>query len=95
MKYGIATTQLAKDMGLQDGDKIVKIGDRTLDYFNGAEVAKDVLLNDVRNIEVERNGKITEVTIPEAGVEKLKSNQSEAAGMIAPRFPTIVFNIDP
>jgi hypothetical protein len=48
MKYGIATTQLAKDMGLQDGDKIVKIGDRTLDYFNGAEVAKDVLLNDVR-----------------------------------------------
>ncbi|MCO6460327.1 MAG: RIP metalloprotease RseP [Saprospiraceae bacterium] len=94
MKYGIATTQLAKDMGLQDGDHILKIGDNTVKYFNGAEVAKDVLLNNVRTIEVDRNGIATKINIPESAVAKLSANQKEAVGMLAPRFPTVVYKID-
>lgn len=95
MKYGIATTSLAREAGLQDGDRILKIGNNDFRYFNGAEIAKDILLENVRHLTVERNGRQEVITIPESAVASIISNQKDAVGMIAPRFPAVVEKVDP
>jgi len=95
MKYGIATTSLAREAGLQDGDRILKIGNNNFRYFNGAEIAKDILLENVRQLTVERNGSQEVITIPESAVASIISNQKDAVGMIAPRFPAVVEKVDP
>ncbi len=90
MQYGIATTQLAKDIGLKDGDKILKIGNNDFKYFNSGELAKDILLDNAKTIRINRNDLIMTLHIPDSAVQKIQSNQKEAIGMIAPRMPIIV-----
>lgn len=95
MKYGIATTQLAKDLGLQDGDKILKIGNKEFKYFNPGELAKDILLDNATTLEVKRNDMVFTLNVPDSAIQKIQANQKEAVGMIAPRMPVIVHELVP
>lgn len=60
--YGIHADSLAQDIGLRDGDKILKVGDHEITQLS--DVVSFVLLEDAKNILVERDGRQETVTIP-------------------------------
>lgn len=90
MQDGIAVTEAGKKMGLQTGDKILKIDGKVADRFETSTVNM-LFANDVT---VLRNGK--EVTFPvnENGVaDVLKANEAKA--YFSPRFTPVVDSILP
>ncbi len=85
LKYGIAADSLAIEMGLKDGDKILKVGNNTVDNF--AKIPGEMILSQAHTLEIERNGQPTTVTLPKDYINKLIKNK---ASFIAPRFPFVI-----
>ncbi len=56
------TDSLGYELGLQNGDKIVQVGDIPFEKFNPGAFNMGIIINDARSYIVERNGK--EVTLP-------------------------------
>ncbi|GAB3756569.1 RIP metalloprotease RseP [Spirosoma pomorum] len=74
-KYGIVAYDLAKSIGLQTGDKIVKVNGRTITDFNEIR-GSDVILGDNSTYTVERNGKLIDIDIPNDFIDKLADKKS-------------------
>ncbi len=91
LKYGIATNDLAKKIGLKDGDNIVAIDNRTVEYF-GDETA-DIVFKDAKTFTVKRDSQILKINIPE-GLTKEIAKGKGATDFIAIRFPAIVDSLN-
>jgi regulator of sigma E protease len=74
-KYGIVAYDLAKGIGLQTGDKIVKVNGKPITDFNEIR-SSDVFLGNNSSYTVERNGKLEDIYIPNNFVDKLADKKS-------------------
>jgi regulator of sigma E protease len=84
-RFGIVAGELARQIGLQTGDKIVKVNGKDFDDFSEA-VGSDVFLASNSNYTVERNGELVDIDIPNDFIEKL--SEPEARGtFIRPAEP--------
>lgn len=75
VRYGIVAYDLAKQIGLQTGDKILKINGKSYKSF-GDISSSDVLLGNNSYYTVERNGKVFDVNIPNDFIDKLSDRKS-------------------
>ena len=85
--YGIWTNETGKDMGLADGDKILRIGDFVPESYS--ETAMEILLSEGEDIVVDRNGEEVRVPITTAALADIVANKS-LMGIIRPRMPYVV-----
>lgn len=84
-KHGIIASDLAKEIGLQDGDKILTIDGSYVEDFN--QIPMELLLENTKIIEVERNGNKVNIELPEDAVTKLIQSKEV---FISYRIPFIV-----
>ena len=85
VKYGITVDSLAYDMGLRNGDKIISIDDIEVDDFH--KIMIDIVLNDSKTLQIERNGQGREIPIPRTlRAQLLNSKES----FISIRYPFYV-----
>ena len=92
-KYGIVAGDLAKEIGLRTGDRIVRINGKTYEDFSDVR-SSDVLLGSNSSYTVERNGQPVEILIPNNFVEKL-SDQKSAERFVEPAIPFKVGELTP
>ncbi|MEM1359509.1 MAG: site-2 protease family protein, partial [Bacteroidota bacterium] len=59
---GMVVDSLGQEMGLQNGDKLLLVGDKPFERFNSRILLREVAINNVREVTVERNG--SELVIP-------------------------------
>jgi len=87
-KYGIVAFDLAKEIGLRTGDKIVAVNGKPIEDF--AEVrSSEVFLGSDSYYTVEREGKLIKIAIPNDFIEKL-SDKKNAKMFLEPAQP---FNV--
>ncbi len=84
VKYGIYADSLAQEIGLQSGDKIVRLDGREVDDFN--QIVPTLILENVRTITVEREGELKDVTFPEEAVPEILRGKP----FISVRLPFII-----
>jgi regulator of sigma E protease len=73
VKYGIVTDSVGYSIGLRNGDKILSVDNQKIDNF--AQISSDILLNDRKTIQVERNGEVINIDIPRNFIaQMLKGN---------------------
>ena len=84
-KYGITVDSLGYNMGLRDGDKIVSIGGKYIEDFN--QIPMELILGDSDYVEVERDGVLTKVELPEDAVKQMVQHKSL---FISAQFPFVV-----
>lgn len=85
-KYGIAVSKEGRQIGLQDGDKIVKVNGQPIQEFD--EIYNmDVLLDAGSYYTVERNGQVRDVPIPANFMDLMaeKKKKREQALFAVPR----------
>lgn len=82
--YGFEFSQSAKEMGFEDGDKIVSIKGNQIDDI--AKVASEMILGGAGDIVVERNGELKTIHISDKGVGSLIDDKQ----FISPIIPFIV-----
>jgi len=89
VKYGIVCDSTALSIGLQNGDKIISIDNEVIEDFS--KIMPHILLNDVKSIQVERDGQLIDIPVNKELVAKLIKNKSS---FILPRIPFQPFVID-
>ena len=90
LQYGIAADSLAQEIGLQDGDQILKLNGREFDEFDPVEFRKALIFGDPARIEVRKDGRVEQVTVREDQINELANYRGE---LIAPRLPFVVDSI--
>jgi regulator of sigma E protease len=89
---GIHALELAQEIGLQTGDKIVKINGKEFDDFS--EIYNpDVLLSSNATYTVERSGSMVEVPIPGNFIENF-NDKGKALSFVIPRQQPIIGTIE-
>lgn len=94
-KYGIATSTVAREMGLQDGDHILRIDDVPFEKFNDAIVVKAILINNASKITVRRDGRELDIPVPADMAGKLASHAKTKEPLFQARMPFTVGKLMP
>jgi regulator of sigma E protease len=81
VKYGIETDSVGFAIGLRNGDKILSVDNQYIENF--VQITSDIVLNNRKTIQVERDGKILNIEIPKEYVPKMLKGK----GQIDPRIP--------
>jgi regulator of sigma E protease len=89
--YGIATDTLGYSMGLRDGDKILAINNVEVTNFN--KIPAEILLNETRSIQVERDGRQMDIPVTEANISQMIESRGKNM-LVAPRFPCIIDSLE-
>ncbi|MBP9927032.1 MAG: site-2 protease family protein, partial [Cyclobacteriaceae bacterium] len=85
---GVQALDLAKQIGIQTGDKIIKINGQKFEYFD--DVAKpDVLLSHNSSYTVLRGDKEIEIPIPSNFIEQFDKKEAVANFLIPRRVPVV------
>ena len=85
-KYGIVADSLAQEFGLRDGDKILSINGKEVNDFY--RITTEMILEDAKTIEVERDGKVVVIELPKDATTRLLSAQD--VNFISYRTPFLV-----
>ena len=75
VKYGVECSELAKEIGFQNGDKILEI--EGVYYENFAEVPEAILISGASEVLVDRNGETVSISIPSNIIEQLIERNSK------------------
>jgi regulator of sigma E protease len=81
LKYGIVTDSVGYAIGLRNGDKIITVDNQHVENF--LQIVPDIVLNNRKTIQVERNGQLVNIDIPKEYIPKLLKGK----GQIDPRTP--------
>ena len=83
LKYGIECSDLAKEIGFQNGDKILTIDG--VYYENFSDIPEAILISGASEVLVDRNGETVSISIPSNIIEQfIEKNQSGFIGMAWP-----------
>ena len=80
-KYGIVVNDVGREIGLEDGDKILSVDNEYVENF--MKIIPTVVLDNAKTIQVERDGKKVDVDITDADLALLLKSKA----VMAPRFP--------
>lgn len=84
---GVWTNEIGLEMGIQHGDKILRIGDYTPESYS--ETALEILLSQGEDLIVERDGQEVRIPIAVEYIEEMIKNK-KFVGLIKPRMPYVV-----
>lgn len=75
VKYGIVTDSVGHDIGLRNGDKIISLDNHHVEDF--MHITSDIALNNRKTIQVERDGEVISIPIPQEYIAKLLKGKGQ------------------
>ena len=90
VKDGIYVDAIGAEMGLQNGDKILTVGDYKIEKFGSSEVVRRVILDGARSIKVERNGASVDVPIADKYVKLFASADFKGRKLFYTPIPFVI-----
>lgn len=73
VRYGIVVDSIGRDMGLQNGDRIVSLDNQEIERFSN--IIPDIVLNERQTMQIQRDGRRMELEIPKSVIrEVIKGN---------------------
>jgi regulator of sigma E protease len=86
LEYGVYADSLMLENGVQQGDKIISVGGTKPQTLG--KVSQEILINDARDLEVERNGNLVAINLAEDIDQKMLAKGQQA--MFYERYPNRV-----
>lgn len=90
LEYGISVDSVGYDMGLRDGDKLVRIGDTEFEKFNPRLIIKELVFNGADELVVNRDGREVTIDIDEKYVQELTKYDNRNVELAGIRLPYII-----
>ncbi len=85
-KHGLYYHEVAKEIGLQDGDIVLKVDNFEVEESN--DIARYILLENASQLTVQRGSEVIELSIPEGYDQRMISEEVKIFAQV--RFPVIV-----
>ena len=90
LKYGVYSDSLGKRIGVQDGDKIVKVAGKPVEKVG--TVGSEIIMSEAKTITVDRNGQLIDLAIPTGFIKQL--NENRLGGFTYIRYPLLVDSVE-
>lgn len=90
VKYGVMCDSLALNAGFQNGDKIISVDSQKIEDFG--KIVGQIVLNNAKLVQVERNGELVNIQMPEALIRELI--KAKRIGFLSPRTPFTIGEFD-
>ncbi len=87
---GIYVDSLASEIGLRDGDQIKFLGDQKYDKFNGRLISKAIIIDNIKDITVVRNGSEVKVPVDPRFVGELSKYGNNKVSLVGARVPGVI-----
>ncbi|MEM8529095.1 MAG: RIP metalloprotease RseP [Bacteroidota bacterium] len=94
VKDGLYADSLGIELGLQNGDEIISVGDAPFDKFNQGIIIREIVINGAEEMRVRREGQEVTISIDNDRWTKILSSSTGDKSLISPRQPTIVQAVD-
>ena len=91
---GIYVDSVGYEMGLRNGDHIVRIGDFPFVKFSDGDVMRHVILDDARNIKVRRNGQLMDIPVDDKYAELFASSDFKDQQIFSAPYPLVIKKVD-
>ncbi len=82
---GIVVDSMGYEMGLRDGDKILKLGVNNFDRFSPGAVKREIIVNGINTITVERNSAQVKVPV-DISLAKTLTSTAKGANLFTARY---------
>ncbi|THH41175.1 RIP metalloprotease RseP [Neolewinella litorea] len=92
---GIAADSLGREIGLESGDHILRVGNVPFERFNDRIVLREIAINNARNIDVNRNGQEVAVEVDPKWTDLLTRYENKNARLFTMRMPLVVADVAP
>lgn len=92
-RYGIAMDSVLLKQGFQNGDNILKLGDQPFDRFDPGVFVEALVLNDVRDVTILRNGNQQVLHLSDDVAQQITSQKIPKASLMRPRIPFIADSV--
>ncbi len=93
VEYGIHVDSLGMQLGLKNGDKIISVGGVPFDKFNDRQIFREIIINEAKDIKVNREGNTLTLKITDENVGELTKRKNKGLRLFVPRVPFIVEQI--
>lgn len=93
VQHGIAVTDLGYELGLRDGDMVMKIGDVEFDKFNARVVTRELVINRPKTITLKRNGAQFSLDVDDEVVSKLTKYENKDERLFYARIPYVISDV--
>ncbi len=91
MYDGYAFSELAKEIGFQNGDKILSIDGKK--YGNYELIAQDITISNPEYVEIIRNGSVVKLQFDSDFIPRLLK-QAQVEPFLSPRMPMVIAGVD-
>jgi regulator of sigma E protease len=95
VKHGLHFDKGLHAAGFQDGDMILKVGNRPMDKVDPGILVEEVVLNGQRNITVQRDGQQTEIALPADFATQLTNGTMKKGNLFEPRTMFVIDSVAP
>jgi regulator of sigma E protease len=89
LTYGVYVDTLGEKIGIQNGDRIVSVNGKEVENFN--KLSGDFILNEAHTIQVQRNGQMLNLKVPEGSIRTLINRKGDP--LARPAFPAVVDSV--
>ena len=83
--HGVSVGYLGEAMGIENGDKIIRVGEEEVESFNAIVIS--IVRNQAESITVDRNGSLLE--LPVKVNDRIRLRKTSPENFISPRIPFI------
>ncbi|MBI3720130.1 MAG: RIP metalloprotease RseP [Sphingobacteriales bacterium] len=91
LKYGVYADSLGTKIGVKDGDRIIAVNGKKVERVG--TVGTEIIINEAKQITIDRNGEQKVLDIPEGFIKQLIKNK--LGGFTHVRFPLIIDSVLP
>jgi len=91
--HGVVPTELGMQLGLQDGDRVLAVGELELTKFKSGLVTQEIILNSPEELTVERNGTEMQLPIPPDMAQTLTKHENKGRSLYGYLLPQRITSI--
>ncbi len=95
LKYGLAMDSSLLQIGFRNGDNIVKLGNQPFDRLDPGAFIEALVLNDVRQVTVIRDGQEQVIELPADVAKQITGQKIPKSMLMTPRIPFVVEEVSP
>jgi regulator of sigma E protease len=91
LTYGVYVDSLGEKIGIRNGDHIISVNGKEVKNFN--KLSGDFILNEAQTIQVQRDGKMLDLKVPEGSIRTLINRKGDP--LARPAYPAVVDSVLP
>lgn len=93
LTYGLQVDSIGQELGLQNGDKILEIGEVPFERYNPGLIRTGIAIDNAKTITVERDGGKRILDVDPRFTQILTSYEYKDAYLVAPRMPVEILEV--